>query len=105
MVDCFQTETEALRQSFKTLHIYYCSFHVAQAWERKTKEYHGVDVCNAMRLPLKEIRNARTDAERVQKWDDFTKAFLKRKKMINYLKTWMVPERVEKWALYLRKVL
>ncbi|KAI7816126.1 hypothetical protein BC939DRAFT_470251 [Gamsiella multidivaricata] len=41
MVDCSQTETEALRQSFKTLDIYYCSFHVAQAWERKAKEYHG----------------------------------------------------------------
>jgi len=58
-----------------------------------------------MRLPLKEIRIAKTDVERVQKWDAFTMAFPTRKRMINYLKTWMTPEKVEKWALYLRKVL
>lgn len=57
-----------------------------------------------MRLPLKEIRNAKSDAERVRKWDAFTTTFPTRKRMINYLKTWMTPERVEKWALYLRKV-
>jgi hypothetical protein len=42
MVDCSQAETEALRQTFRALDIYYCSFHVAQAWERKAKELHGV---------------------------------------------------------------
>lgn len=44
MVDCSQTETEALLMSFRTLDIYYCSFHVAQAWERKAKEFHGVSI-------------------------------------------------------------
>ncbi|KAG0051897.1 hypothetical protein BGZ83_003224 [Gryganskiella cystojenkinii] len=59
------------------LDIYYCSFHVGQAWERNAKDLHGVQVCNEMRSPLKEIRNAKSEGERLQKWDDFTKAFQK----------------------------
>jgi hypothetical protein len=63
-----------------------------------------VVVCNAMRPLLKEIRNAKTDLERVQNWNTFKIVFKKNKKMIRYLETWMTPEKVQKWALYLRKV-
>ncbi|KAG0195507.1 hypothetical protein BGX28_001241, partial [Mortierella sp. GBA30] len=35
MVDCSVVETEALKQVFRSLEIYYCKFHVGQAWERK----------------------------------------------------------------------
>lgn len=42
MVDCSVTETETLKQVFPSLDIYYCIFHVGQAWERKLRELHNV---------------------------------------------------------------
>lgn len=42
MVDCSVAETEALNQSFYAHDVYYCSFHVGQAWERKMRQLHDV---------------------------------------------------------------
>jgi len=42
MVDCSVVETEALKQVFPSLNIYYCTFHVGQAWERKMRQHYDV---------------------------------------------------------------
>jgi len=42
MVDCSVVESEALKQVFPSISIYFCVFHVGQAWERKLKQLHNV---------------------------------------------------------------
>ncbi|GJJ71900.1 hypothetical protein EMPS_04257 [Entomortierella parvispora] len=104
MVDCSQAESEAIYQAFMTsVDIYYCTFHVAQAWERKSKELYGVKVCNDLRGPLKRIRTAETEEELARRWDSFTETYKKYDKMISYLRAWMTPEKKVKWVLYIRK--
>jgi hypothetical protein len=42
IVDCSVAKTEALGQVFHAHDIYYCSFHVGQAWDRKMREHYDV---------------------------------------------------------------
>ncbi|KAF8944945.1 hypothetical protein BGZ46_006144, partial [Entomortierella lignicola] len=103
MVDCSVVETEALRQVFHSLDIYYCKFHVGQAWERKMRDLHTVAESNAMRKLLNKILNAESDEDRGLSWKTFEKTFSPSAgDFIIYLKKWMVPERLARWALYFR---
>ncbi|KAF9079089.1 hypothetical protein BGX23_005099, partial [Mortierella sp. AD031] len=98
------TETETLKQVFPSLDIYYCIFHVGQAWERKLRELHNVEDSRAMRGLLKAIRNANTEAELQERWRNFQVSFPNVSKLILYIeKQWMAPDKLARWALYLRE--
>ncbi|KAI7821858.1 hypothetical protein BC939DRAFT_454699 [Gamsiella multidivaricata] len=56
-----------------------------------------------MRPGLKAIRNADSEAALQEKWNDFQRRFAHAKELIAYIKTWMEPERLAKWALYQRE--
>ncbi|KAI7832858.1 hypothetical protein BC939DRAFT_9182 [Gamsiella multidivaricata] len=103
MIDCSVVETEALKQTFRSLDIYYCKFHVGQAWERKMRDLHSVAESDAMRKSLNGILNALSDEDRGLKWKAFTTNFSpSADAFITYLEKWMEPTRLAKWALYLR---
>lgn len=58
-----------------------------------------------MRGPLKAIRNANTEAELQERWRNFQVSFQDAHKLILYIKRqWMEPDKVARWALYLREV-
>ncbi|KAG0283605.1 hypothetical protein BGZ98_006251, partial [Dissophora globulifera] len=104
MVDCSVIETEALKQVFPNVSIYYCSFHVGQAWERKMKQLHPASDWNNIRPYLQQIRTAES-AERLETaWVNFKDSFPGANRMIQYLEKWMVPDRVPKWVAYMREV-
>ncbi|KAF9991833.1 hypothetical protein BGZ80_008861, partial [Entomortierella chlamydospora] len=103
MVDCSVVETEALKQTFRSLDIYYCKFHVGQAWERKMRNLHNVSESDAMRSPLKGILNAQSVEDLELKWKTFIAMFSPfAGTFIAYLEKWMKPTNLSKWALFLR---
>ncbi|KAK3804606.1 MAG: hypothetical protein JOS17DRAFT_670160, partial [Linnemannia elongata] len=108
MVDCSVAETEALDQSFRAHDVYYCSFHVGQAWERRMRLHHDVSkevkTCADMRGPLNAIRSASSEVDLQVKWNTFQNLFPFATKLITYLeKQWMVPKKLAKWVLYFRE--
>ncbi|KAF9348185.1 hypothetical protein BGX26_000381 [Mortierella sp. AD094] len=56
-----------------------------------------------MRPGLKAIRNADSEAVLQEKWNDLQRRFAHAKELIAYIKSWMEPERLAKWALYQRE--
>lgn len=107
MVDCSVAETEALKRAFPLppMEIYYCAFHVGQAWERKMRELHNVEDSNRMRPALRAIRKADSEATLQKAWRKFQVSFRDAKKLIAYIKTWMEPTKLVKWVLYLREAI
>ncbi|GJJ78543.1 hypothetical protein EMPS_10902 [Entomortierella parvispora] len=104
MVDCSVVESEAIARVFRRMDIYYCSFHVGQAWERKLRELHNVEDSNRMRGAMKAIRKAGTDEKRVEAMNNFEARFLPgAQALVNYLKKWMLPHKLEMWAIYMRQ--
>ncbi|OAQ33601.1 hypothetical protein K457DRAFT_28823 [Linnemannia elongata AG-77] len=92
MVDCSITETETLKIVFPSLDIYYCLFHVGQAWERKLRELHGADEIKDVRKALKAIRHASSEDDLVQKWALFQQSFSTYTALIGYINNqWMKP--------------
>jgi len=57
-----------------------------------------------MRPGLKAIRIADSEAILQEAWREFQESFPSAKKLIAYIKTWMQPDRLVKWALYHREV-
>ncbi|KAF9112804.1 hypothetical protein BGX27_002730, partial [Mortierella sp. AM989] len=103
MIDCSVVKTEALKQTFRLLDIYYCKVHVGQAWEQKMRNLHSIADGDAMRKSLNGILNALSDEDRGLKWKAFTTNLSpSADTFIAYLKKWMEPTRLTKWALYLR---
>ncbi|KAK3805237.1 MAG: hypothetical protein JOS17DRAFT_768795 [Linnemannia elongata] len=105
MVDCSVAESEALKRAFPlpSMEIYFCSFHVGQAWERKLRELHDMEESSRMRPALKAIRKADSEATLQEAWRKFQVSFRQAKKLIAYIKNWMEPTKLVKWVLYLRE--
>jgi hypothetical protein len=57
-----------------------------------------------MRLSLKKMRAARSEEQLKSSWSAFKGQFPRAQKFIKFIeKNWMTPERISKWATYIRE--